>query len=192
MRASWVVVPGCTETFGLVLYFSRFQLKIKHFFFLKSLREQNITSALMGVSDAYGSYGSYGSSLGILKFFADVGKSSLPFDIRLCCGSIQLRPNLFTSDMKSLRHSALIWLYSALPKSLHAQHGIVEEFGFNVVVFSFAVVVFCFALIRSCPVWYSCGIQLCSGGIRLCPNLFMPGVVLFWYSASLWQYLALS
>jgi len=29
----------------------------------------------MGVSDSYGSYGSYGSSLGILKFFADVDET---------------------------------------------------------------------------------------------------------------------
>ena len=48
-----------------------FQLKINHIFFFKSLWEQNITSPLTGVSDAYGSYRSYGSSLGILNFFAD-------------------------------------------------------------------------------------------------------------------------
>ena len=46
--------------------------KNKALFFLKSLQEQNITSPLTGVSNAYRSYGSYGSSLGILEFFADV------------------------------------------------------------------------------------------------------------------------
>ena len=54
------------------LIFLEVSAKNKALFFLKSLREQNITSPLMGVSDAYGSYGSYGSSLGILKFFANV------------------------------------------------------------------------------------------------------------------------
>ena len=53
------------------LIFLEVSAKNKALFFLKSLRKQNITSPLTGVSDAYRSYGSYGSSLGILKFFAD-------------------------------------------------------------------------------------------------------------------------
>jgi len=42
------------------------------------LQEQNITSALIGVSNTYRSYGSYGSSQGILKLFADVAAVSVP------------------------------------------------------------------------------------------------------------------
>ena len=53
------------------LIFLEVSAKNKAHFFFKFLREQNITSPLTGVSDAYGSYGSYGSSLEILKFFAD-------------------------------------------------------------------------------------------------------------------------
>ena len=49
---------------------------MNNFFFSKSLQEQNITSPLTGVSDAYGSYGSTGSSF---RFFADVVP---PFSMR--------------------------------------------------------------------------------------------------------------
>jgi len=54
------------------LIFLEVSAKNKALFFFKSLQEQNITSPPTGVSNAHGSYGSYGSSLGILKFFADV------------------------------------------------------------------------------------------------------------------------
>jgi len=40
-------------------------------FFFKSLREQNITSPLTAVSDAYESHRRYGNSVGILKIIAD-------------------------------------------------------------------------------------------------------------------------
>ena len=46
--------------------------------------------------------------------------------------------------------------------------------------------VFSFTLISSRPVWYRCGIRLRSGGIRLRPNLFTPGMVSLRYSASLY------
>jgi len=59
------------------LIFLEVSAKNKALFFFKSLREQNITSPLMGVSDAYGSYGSYRSSLGILKFFADAAARTI-------------------------------------------------------------------------------------------------------------------
>jgi len=54
------------------LIFLEVSAKNKALFFFQSLQEQNITSPLTGVSDTYWSYRSYGSSLGILKFFADV------------------------------------------------------------------------------------------------------------------------
>ena len=79
------MVFGCVKTgiFGVkwllygnfcpcTLIFLEVSAKNKALFFFKSLREQNITSPLTGVSDTYGSYGSYGSSLGILNFFDDV------------------------------------------------------------------------------------------------------------------------
>jgi len=45
---------------------------MNNFFFFKSLREQNITSPLIGVRDAYRSYGSCKSTQRILNFVADV------------------------------------------------------------------------------------------------------------------------
>jgi len=58
------------------LIFLEVSAKNKELFFFKSLQEQNITSPLTGVSNAYGSYRSYGSFLGILKYFADGVSSS--------------------------------------------------------------------------------------------------------------------
>ena len=52
--------------------------------------------------------------------------------------------------------------------------------------------VFDFSLISSRPAWYRCGIGLRCGGIRLRPNLFMPGMVSLRYSPSLWRYSASS
>ena len=70
------------------LIFLEVSAKNKALFFFKSLREQNITSPLTGVSDAYRSYGSYGSSLGILKNFADVrplGEDGVRECSKNCC-----------------------------------------------------------------------------------------------------------
>jgi len=54
------------------LIFLEVSAKNKALFFKKSLWEQNITPPLMGDYNAYGSYRNSGSSLGILKFFANV------------------------------------------------------------------------------------------------------------------------
>jgi len=71
---------------------------------------------------------------------------------------------------------------------LHARHGIIAVFGLAVAAFGCALIFFTpsvvslrhsaslwwyfyFALISSCPAWYRCGIRLCCGSIRLCPNL---------------------
>ena len=68
-------------------HFSRFQLKINNLFFSKSLEEQNITSRLTGVSDAYRCYGSTGSSF---RFFADVlllSSLRMSFPVDYACAS---------------------------------------------------------------------------------------------------------
>jgi len=90
-------------------------------------------------------------------------------------------PFLPVPGMVSLRYSALLWQYPALPLSHNAQHGIVA-------VFSFAVVVSCFALISSRLAWYHCASGLHCGGILLRPYHFTPSVVSLRYLASLWRY----
>jgi len=83
-------------------------------------------------------------------------------DIRLRCGSILLRPYLFTPSVVSLWYSASLWWYPASPVSLHARRGIVAVFGFTVAVS-------CFTHISSRPAWYRCSIRLRCGGILLRP-----------------------
>jgi len=71
------------------LIFLEVSAKNKALFFFKSLQEQNITSPLTEVSDAYGSYGSYGSSLEILTFLADEDEPDV-----LLYGHIPLTPKM--------------------------------------------------------------------------------------------------